>query len=133
MYPDSEILFPSRCIPELRNVRPGVSWRELVDHVTNQSECHEDVLAFSLMMIRLNNCLTCDLDSYRASLGCGQCARRTIQGYKGKDQELLQKMEEARSELRMYRETPQVSAGLMPPSAIRGQAPTIRSRPRGKR
>jgi hypothetical protein len=102
MYPDSEILFPARCIPELRNVRPGTPWRDLVDTLVSLPEAHEDVLAFSLMMIRLNNCLTCDLDSYRASLGCGQCARRTIQGFKGNDKELLRRMEDARGELRTY-------------------------------
>jgi hypothetical protein len=60
------------------------------------------VLAFSLMMIRLNNCLTCDLDSYRASLGCTQCARRTIQGYKGSDESLFEKLEEARREVKSF-------------------------------
>ncbi len=99
MYPDSEILFPARCIPELRNVRPGDTWRNLIDRLANLPETHEDVLAFSLMMIRLSNCLTCDLDSYRASLGCCQCARRTIQSFKGNDSALVARMEEARSEL----------------------------------
>ncbi len=133
MYPDSEILFPARCIPELRNVRPGIPWRDLVDRITCLPEHHEDVLAFSLMMIRLNNCLTCDLDSYRASLGCGQCARRTVQGYKGKDQELLSKMEEARGEIRAFQDTPLAAPGLTAAGALRGQAPSIRVRPRGKR
>ncbi len=99
MYPDSEILFPARCIPELRNVRPGETWRKLIDRLAQLPETHEDVLAFSLMMIRLSNCLTCDLDSYRASLGCCQCARRTIQSFKGNDSALVARMEEARSEL----------------------------------
>lgn len=99
MYPDSEILFPARCIPELRNVRPGDTWRNLIDRLSSLPELHEDVLAFSLMMIRLGNCLTCDLDSYRASLGCCQCARRTIQSFKGSDSALIARMEEARSEL----------------------------------
>ena len=99
MYPDSEILFPARCIPELRNVRPGDTWRNLIDRLASLPETHEDVLAFSLMMIRLSNCLTCDLDSYRASLGCCQCARRTIQSFKGNDSALVARMEEARSEL----------------------------------
>ena len=133
MYPDSEILFPARCIPELRNVRPGVSWRELVDHISSLPESHEDVLAFSLMMIRLSNCLTCDLDSYRASLGCGQCAKRTIQGYKGDDNELTHKIEEARSELQAYYDASRLPAGVSTTGTLRGQALSIRTRPRGKR
>ena len=102
MYPDSEILFPARSIPELKNARPGEAWNNLVDRVSKLSEKHEDVLAFSLMMIRLGNCLTCDLDSYRASLGCNQCARRTVQSFKAKDDKLIAKMEEARAELKEH-------------------------------
>lgn len=133
MYPDSEILFPARCIPELRNIRPGVPWRELVDRISSLPESHEDVLAFSLMMIRLNNCLTCDLDSYRASLGCAQCARRTVQGFKGNDKELIRKMEDARAELRSFWAISLVEPDCEHPEPVRGQAPSIKARPRGKR
>ncbi len=132
MYPDSEILFPARCIPELRNVRPGASWRELVDRVADLPESEEDVLAFSLMMIRLSNCLTCDLDSYRASLGCGQCARRTIQGFKGSDKELLRKLEDAREELRTYCDEAQ-PASQAPSNGSHGPMASGRPRPRNRR
>jgi hypothetical protein len=133
MYPDSEILFPVRCIPELRNVRPGETWRALVDRLASLPETHEDVLAFSLMMIRLSNCLTCDLDSYRASLGCCQCARRTIQSFKGNDSALVARMEEARSELHAAQAAQPVTA---PASAAPSEADNktrranSRSRPR---
>jgi hypothetical protein len=102
MYPDSEILFPARAIPELRDARPSQAWRKLIDKLSKLPETSEEVLAFSLMMIRLNNCMTCDLDSYRASLGCTQCARRTIQGYKGSDESLFEKLEEARREVKSF-------------------------------
>lgn len=102
MYPDSEILFPARSIPEIRDARTGVAWRKLIDKLSKSPETSEDVLAFSLMMIKLGNCLTCDLDSYRASLGCTQCARRTVQSFKHDDEALIQKMEEARKELKEY-------------------------------
>jgi hypothetical protein len=101
MYPDSEILFPSRCIPQLRDLR-GPEWTELIDHVAALPDGHEDVLGFSLMMIRLGSCLTCDLDSYRASLGCCTCAARSIAGFKGSDKELVHLVEEAREEVRAY-------------------------------
>jgi len=133
MYPDSEILFPARCIPDLRNVRPGASWRELVDHISSLPETHEDVLIFSLMMIRLSNCLTCDLDSYRASLGCGQCAKRTIQGFKGSDTDLLHKMEEARTELQAYTDAARLPAGVSSAGNMRGTATSVRTRSRGRR
>ncbi len=89
MYPDSEILFPPRCIQQLRDLR-GPQWQRLIEHVTMMPNNHEEVLAFGLMMIKLGSCLTCDLDSYRASLGCCTCARRTISGFKGDDTSLLE-------------------------------------------
>jgi hypothetical protein len=51
MYPDSEILFPSRCIPQLRDLR-GPEWTELIDHVAALPDGHEDVLGFSLLHVR---------------------------------------------------------------------------------
>ncbi|HHN93323.1 MAG TPA: hypothetical protein ENK17_01010 [Anaerolineae bacterium] len=101
MYPDSEILFPTRCIPQLRDLR-AEKWARLVDRVAALPDGHEDVLGFSLMMIRLGSCLTCDLDSYRASLGCCTCARRSVAGFKGTDEELIARFEEARDKVRDY-------------------------------
>lgn len=101
MYPDSEILFPPRCIPQLRNLR-GEQWAQFIDHLTQLPDDHEDVLGFSFLMIQLGSCLTCNLDSYRASLGCCTCARRTVAGFKGSDEELIQLFEEAREKVRAY-------------------------------
>ncbi len=101
MYPDSEILFPPRCIPLLRNIR-GEEWAVLVDRLSDLPDQHEDVLGFSLLMIKLSSCLTCDLDSYRASLGCCICARRTVGGFKGSDREIIHLFEEARETVREY-------------------------------
>lgn len=109
MYPDSEILFPSRCIQQLRNLR-GPAWAELIDHIASLEDGHEDVLGFSLMMINLGSCLTCDLDSYRASLGCCTCASRSIAGFKGQDAELIRMFEQAREEVRAY-----LNSGDVPP------------------
>jgi hypothetical protein len=63
---------------------------------------HAEVLAFGLMMIRLGSCLTCDLDSYRASLGCCTCARRTISGFKEDDDALLELYQESLDEVQTY-------------------------------
>lgn len=101
MYPESEILFPPRCIPQLRDLR-GPEWTQLINRIAALPDGHEDVLGFSLTMIRLGSCLTCDLDSYRASLGCCTCARRTVGGFKGSDEEIIRLFEEAREEVRVY-------------------------------
>ncbi|MBE9506967.1 MAG: hypothetical protein IMY86_02870 [Chloroflexi bacterium] len=74
----------------------------MVDRVAALPDGHEDVLAFSSLMIKLASCLTCDLDSYRASLGCCTCARRTVGGFKGSDEEIIRQFEEAREEVRAY-------------------------------
>jgi len=103
MYPESEILFPTRCISQLVHLR-NEEWRELAEYVASLPETHEDSLAFSLMMIKFNSCLTCDLDSYRASLGCTTCAKRMVTGFKGSDKALLRKYEEAREEVIAYLE-----------------------------
>ena len=111
MYPDSEILFPPRCIPKLRNLR-GQEWAKLIDHLSGLPDEHEDVLAFSLLMIKLGSCLTCDLDSYRASLGCCTCARRTVAGFKGSDAEVIALFEENREEVRRYIESGELPVGV---------------------
>ena len=77
MYPRSELLFPHRCVSALRRLRDR-PWQELVERIAKLPETHEDSLAFSLMMIKLCNCLKCDLGSYKASLGCCACAQRAI-------------------------------------------------------
>ena len=108
MYPDSEILFPPRCIPHLRNLR-GPKWAKLVDHVTSLPHHHEDVLGFAFLISKLSSCLTCDLDSYRASLGCCTCAGRTVNGFKGSDEELIQQFERDREEVRAYLASSEIS------------------------
>jgi len=101
MYPDSEILFPPRCIQQLRDLR-GPKWQHLIERVVYLPHNHEEVLAFGAMMIKLGSCLTCDLDSYRASLGCCTCARRTISGFKGDDTSLLELYEKALADVRTF-------------------------------
>jgi len=62
---DTEMLFPTRVIPALKTLR-GPAWKQLVETVAAVPDGHEATLAFGLVMIRLNGCLTCHSDSYRA-------------------------------------------------------------------
>lgn len=98
MYPRSEILFPHRCVAALGGMR-GPKWQALVDEIAALPETHVDALAFSLMMIKLNKCLNCDLGSYKASLGCCACTRRAINSFKGTDAQLINKFEAAKKML----------------------------------
>lgn len=101
MYAANEILFPAYVMPELRNSR-GAKWRDLIDRVTALPETHEEVLAFMLMMIRLNGCMECETDSYRAMRGCNLCALQTLRRYKGSDDQLLAIYEENLTTMREY-------------------------------
>ena len=104
MYPESEILFPPRCVQSLKRLRDE-QWEKLVELVSALPETHEDSLAFCLMMIRLCKCLRCDLGSYRASLGCCTCAQRAIKGFKGSDKALLRYFTRAKREVLRYLES----------------------------
>ena len=99
MYPKSEILFPHRAIRPL-GLERGADWQELVNQVASQRDGNEDTLAFSLMMIRLCDCLNCDQSSYKASLGCVTCAQRVVGAENGSDLALRQTFEQTRQEIR---------------------------------
>lgn len=88
MYSFNELLFPPTLICHLRHDR-GPQWFELVDHVSKLPEDHPESLAFSLLMIRLNGCLTCETDSYRAMRGCNDCSHQALRRQKSSDDELL--------------------------------------------
>jgi hypothetical protein len=104
MYSQAEILFPHRSISALKGLK-GSRWQELVERVAALPETHEDSLAFSLMMIKLCDCVNCDLGSYKASLGCSTCARRTISAIKGSDTILMRHFEKAKEEVLAYLES----------------------------
>jgi hypothetical protein len=101
MYTTNEILFPTYAIADLRNVR-GTQWRELVDRLLTLQETDEEVLAFMLMMIRLNGCMECETDSYRAMRGCCACAQQTLRRSKASETELLAQYQTALTDIRSY-------------------------------
>jgi len=98
---DTELLFPSRIITELRNHR-GKVWRELIDKIQEQDSTSLDLLAFVLMMARLDGCTTCNADSFRAMRGCTQCALQNIRRFRGSDKELVKLFNQARSDLNAF-------------------------------
>lgn len=104
MYTDNDILFPYHAIATLKYVR-GPQWETLVEHVLALPESHEDTIAFMLMMVRLDGCLPCETDSFRAMRGCIACAQQTLKRYRGEDEELLGLFEKARLEVRKWAET----------------------------
>jgi hypothetical protein len=101
MYAENEILFPPHVIPRLRRIR-GERWRQLVDRVASLPQDHPETLAFSLMMIRLDGCLACETDSFRAMKGCTACALQVLHRHKGSDVELLQRFRKALQDVEAY-------------------------------
>lgn len=101
MHAGSELLFPPYAIAPLKNLR-GPEWRALVERVSALPETHPDSLAFSLMMMRLDGCLTCETDSYKAMRGCVQCAIQTVRRFKEPDDDLLKLYDEAKVDVKAY-------------------------------
>ena len=101
MYAENELLYPHYVTPELRNLR-GSEWKTLVERVITLPESHEEVLAFCLMMIRLNGCMACETDSYRAMKGCLPCTAQTLRRYKGPDSDLLKIYQQALQDIRHH-------------------------------
>src|SRR3990172_8566317 len=101
MYTDNALMFPHRAIVTLRSMR-GHDWQVLCDRVLTLPEKHEETLAFMLMMIRLNGCMGCETDSYRAMRGCSAFAQQTLRRYKGGDDDLLVAFEVALRDIRDF-------------------------------
>ena len=101
---DAEVLFPARVTPLLRDLR-GQTWRRLISEII----CHPPgglvQVSFGLMMIRLNGCLTCHADSYRAMQGCTLCSQQAVLRYKGPDEDLVEAFEQARCDVRRWQVT----------------------------
>lgn len=97
-HSDTEILFPIRVAPKLRDLRDG-KWRRLVTKVMKEEDASTNQLAFSLLLIRLNGCLTCHSGSYRAIRGCTICASQVIKRFKGDDDDLLCQFEQAKGDV----------------------------------
>ncbi|MBI4771552.1 MAG: hypothetical protein HY784_14360 [Chloroflexi bacterium] len=94
MYAANQLLFPPEVIPVLGELRGG-AWRELVRRVSLLPETHPESLAFTLMMIRLDGCMECETDSFRAMRGCEACALQTIRRFKRSDDDLLARYQAA--------------------------------------
>lgn len=95
VYRKYDLLFTPRLISKLRNLRND-EWAKLVDHLAVLPETHPETISFSMMMIKLGGCLTCEMDSYRAQRGCAACAQNTIASFKGTDKQLLGRYEKTK-------------------------------------
>jgi len=104
MYTNNDLMFPHNVIPSLKKLR-GPEWEALVDRILAQTEFYDETLAFMLMMVRLNGCVACETDSFRAMRGCAACAHQTLRRYKGEDSELIEAFEQALADVRKFAES----------------------------
>ena len=100
---DTDLLFPPRVIPDLRQVR-SATWRQLVAKVASTKESSVERMAFILMMVRLDGCASCNADSFRAMNGCTSCAKQALKRFRGTDAELIKLFEEAKTEVARHLE-----------------------------
>ena len=98
---DTELLFPSRIIPELKDQR-GTEWQKLVEEVQAKAPTTLEHLAFVLMMARLDSCMTCNADSFRAMRGCTQCALQNVRRHRGGDDELIKMYQKAKKDIEPF-------------------------------
>ncbi len=95
VYRKYDLLFTPQLIPQLRNLR-GEEWAKLIDYLSKLPDTHPDALGFSMMMVQLGVCLSCEMDNYRAQRGCAACSRQSIISFKGSDKQLIKLYENAR-------------------------------------
>jgi len=101
---DTEMLFPSRVIASLAPLR-GPAWKSLVEKVAPQPDGEPDTVAFGLLMVRLNGCVTCQADSYKAMRGCTTCAQQSVCRFKEADTELVKLFKQAKKDVDDYLES----------------------------
>lgn len=98
---DTELLFPMRVIPTLRNLR-GDAWDDLIDRLSRPDADQVEQIAFTAMVARLGSCSSCNADSFRAMRGCTQCAKLTIRRNKQSDAELIKLFQESHREVKEF-------------------------------
>jgi hypothetical protein len=85
---DTNLIFPQHLIPTLIEAR-GDEWQKLVRDTLGGGVVQTDQIAFVLTIARLAGCSTCHADALRALRGCTQCARQSLNRYRGNDNELV--------------------------------------------
>ena len=100
---DTELLFPLRVVPALSDLR-GSECQMLLQRIASPDASLADQIGFVLMMVRIDGCVGCNADSFRAMKGCTLCARQNLKRYRGSDKEFVELFEQTRKEVELYLE-----------------------------
>ncbi len=71
----------------------------MVLEVAARPETDPDSLAFQLLMVRLNSCLTCDARRYAERGGCARCASTNLAFCKDTEADLIARFRSTRKEI----------------------------------
>ena len=80
----------------------GAAWQDLVADSVNAGPDSLEQMGFILMMVRLNNCATCNSDSYRAMNGCIPCALHALKRCHETDETLVEIYRTSKDEVEQY-------------------------------
>jgi hypothetical protein len=103
MFNSNELFFPFSIISHLKTAYDD-EWYRLVKTLEQLPESHPDVLAFILMMSKINGCVTCDTDRFRALKGCLACSFQTLRRMKDGREKIMLLLEESRTEIATFME-----------------------------
>jgi len=105
---DADFIFPSWVIKELTNQK-GEQWQELVEQVLVKDQDSLEHLAFVYLMAKLNNCQTCNADSFRALKGCKECSLQTLRRTDFSDNKLIKEFEKSKTQIQEFISVPEES------------------------
>ncbi|MBI5650128.1 MAG: hypothetical protein HZC40_06755 [Chloroflexi bacterium] len=95
----TEFLFAHWAVSALKHLR-GDKWRELTTRLAALPETHPDALAFALVMVRVNGCVTCDARRFRERGGCANCTKFVLTTLnKENESELIARFRAAQKEI----------------------------------
>lgn len=85
----------------LRDLRDE-GWQDLVNRVIEAGPDSLEQNAFVLMMAHMNNCATCNANSYRAMTGCTACTKQSLKRSHETDEGLAKLYQSAMGEVEQY-------------------------------
>ncbi len=98
---DADFIFPSWVIKYLKDQK-GEEWQNLILNVLEHEHDAFEHLGFVYLMAKLNNCNTCNADSFRALKGCKECSLQTLRRLDYSEKKILKEYEKAKKQIQVF-------------------------------
>ena len=98
---DADFIFPSWVIKYLEDQK-GDQWKDLINDVPIDDQNSFKHLGFVYLMAKLNNCQSCNADSFRALKGCKECSLQTLRRTEFSDDKLLKEYDKALKQIQAF-------------------------------